>query len=45
VPPANAPLLAGRIPGAQVEILPHAGHFFPFETPAAANAAVVGFLG
>ncbi len=45
VPPANAPLLADRIPGAQVEILPHAGHFFPFETPAAANAAVIGFLG
>jgi len=43
VPPGNAPLLAARIPGAQVEILPNAGHFFPFETPDAANAAVVGF--
>ena len=45
VPPGNAPRLAARMPDAQVEILPHAGHFFPFETPEAANAAVVGFLG
>jgi len=45
VPPGNAPLLAARIPDAQVEILPHAGHFFPFETPEAANAAIIRFLG
>lgn len=44
VPPANAPLLANRIPAARVEILPNAGHFFPFETPDAANAAVIRFV-
>ena len=43
VPPGNATLLVARIPDARVEILPNAGHFFPFETPEAANAAVVGF--
>lgn len=44
VPPGNADLLAARIAGARVVILPDAGHFFPFETPDAAVAAVVGFL-
>jgi pimeloyl-ACP methyl ester carboxylesterase len=44
VPPGNAALLAEKIPGARIEILPGAGHFFPFETPAAANAAIVRFL-
>ena len=44
VPPGNADLLAARIPGAQVVLLPDAGHFFPFETPGAANAAVIRFL-
>ncbi len=44
VPPANAALLAEKIPDARVEILPNAGHFFPFETPVAANAAILRFL-
>ncbi len=44
VPPGNADLLAARIPGAQVVILPDAGHFFPFETPDAAVAAIARFL-
>lgn len=44
VPPGNAVLLAGALPNAQVEILPGAGHFFPFEMPDAANAAVIRFL-
>lgn len=44
VPPGNAALLAERIADARVDILPGAGHFFPFETPAAANAAVIRFL-
>lgn len=44
VPPANAGLLAGKIAGARVEILPDAGHFFPFEAPDAADAAVIRFL-
>lgn len=45
VPPGNAALLAGKIAGARVEILPNAGHFFPFEVPDAADAVVVRFLG
>jgi len=44
VPKENAGLLAARIPGSRVEIMPGVGHFFPFEAPEAANAAVVRFL-
>jgi pimeloyl-ACP methyl ester carboxylesterase len=44
VPPANAELLANEISDNRIEILPDAGHFFPFEVPKAANAVVVGFL-
>jgi pimeloyl-ACP methyl ester carboxylesterase len=44
VPPANATLLQEKIKGAEVVILPGAGHFFPFETPEEANRAVIEFL-
>jgi pimeloyl-ACP methyl ester carboxylesterase len=44
VPPGNADLLAGQIPGSVVQLLPDAGHLFPFETPDAANAAIIRFL-
>ena len=44
VPPGNAELLAREIPGSRVEILPDAGHFFPIETPDAANLALLKFL-
>ncbi len=44
VPPTNADLLAHAIRYSTIEILPDAGHFFPIETPVAANAAVVRFL-
>jgi pimeloyl-ACP methyl ester carboxylesterase len=44
VPPGNAELLAREIPHSSIEILPDAGHFFPIETPDAANAAVIKFL-
>ncbi len=44
VPPANADLLAREIPDSRIVILPNAGHIFPIEAPAAAVAAVVGFL-
>ena len=44
VPPANAELLASKLPNARVEILPYAGHFFPFETPQAANQVIADFL-
>lgn len=44
VPTGNAELLAREIPHSTVEILLDAGHFFPIETPEAANAAIVKFL-
>ncbi len=44
VPPGNAELLAAKLPHARVEILPNAGHVFPFETPEAANRAITRFL-
>ena len=44
VPPGNADLLHGKMAGSRVKILPNAGHFFPFEAPGEAVAAVVEFL-
>lgn len=44
VPPANAGLLAQRIPHSEVAILPDAGHFFPLETPEEAAQVVTEFL-
>jgi pimeloyl-ACP methyl ester carboxylesterase len=44
VPPGNAELLHREIAGSTVKILPNAGHFFPFEVPNEAVAAVVEFL-
>lgn len=44
VPPGNAELLASRIPGSQIAILPNAGHFFPFEVPDEANRVITPFL-
>jgi pimeloyl-ACP methyl ester carboxylesterase len=43
VPPANADLMAGKIGGSRVAILPDAGHFFPIEAPTAAAQAVIQF--
>lgn len=40
VPVANAALLADRIAGSQVQILPGCGHIFPLEAPAVAAAAI-----
>ncbi len=44
VPPGNAELLAGQIPNNTIRILRNAGHFFPFEVPDQADAAIVEFL-
>jgi pimeloyl-ACP methyl ester carboxylesterase len=44
VPAGNAELLAAKIPGAQVTILPGLGHHFPIEDPAATIAAIRAFL-
>lgn len=44
VPPGNADLLARQIPGSQITLLPDVGHFYPFEAPNAAAAAVTKFI-
>jgi len=44
VPPANAELMAEKLPDARVEILPDAGHMFPVEAPDAAVEAIVDFI-
>ena len=43
-PPANATLLAGLLPQASVTIIPHTGHIFPIEDPAATVQALLDFL-
>jgi pimeloyl-ACP methyl ester carboxylesterase len=43
VDPRNARLLADRIPGARLEVLPGLGHLFPWEAPAAFVKLVTEF--
>lgn len=43
VPPANAALLAMKIPHSQVALLDDAGHFFPMEVPEEAASAIIEF--
>ncbi len=43
VPPANASLLAEKISGSKVIILPNAGHFFPIEVAEAASRTITDF--
>ena len=43
VPTENAKLLAAKIPGSKLEIIPDAGHFFPIETPETASNLVIEF--
>jgi pimeloyl-ACP methyl ester carboxylesterase len=45
VPPGNAGLLASRIPGAQLVMIPAANHIFTTDQPEAAHAALLKFLG
>ena len=45
VAPANAEILAARIPGAELRWLPGAGHRYRSEQPEAADRAVLDFLG
>jgi pimeloyl-ACP methyl ester carboxylesterase len=45
VPPGNAELIASRIPGAQLVLIPAANHLFTTDQPEAAHAAVLTFLG
>jgi pimeloyl-ACP methyl ester carboxylesterase len=44
VDPANADLLAARIPGARVETFPNCGHLFFWEQPARLVRVVSEFL-
>lgn len=43
-PPAEARAMAEAIPGAQLVIIPKAGHLAPWENPAASNEAILRFL-
>jgi 3-oxoadipate enol-lactonase len=44
VPPANARLIAERIPNAKLVLIPHASHIFETDQPAAAHRAILEFL-
>ena len=44
IPPANAQLIAARIPGAKLVTIPHAGHIFETDQPGAAHRAILEFL-
>lgn len=44
IPPENSEILAGRIPGAELKIIPGGGHQVLIEQPVACNAAVLEFL-
>ena len=43
-PPAYAHAIAERIPGAEVAIIPQAGHLVNLEQPEAVNGALMRFL-
>jgi 3-oxoadipate enol-lactonase len=44
VPPANGKLIAERIPGAKLVMIPHASHLFTTDQPEAAHRAILKFL-
>lgn len=44
VPPGNGELIARRIPGAKLVLLPNAGHIFTTDQPAASHQAISAFL-
>jgi pimeloyl-ACP methyl ester carboxylesterase len=44
VPPGNGKLIADRIPGARLVMIPHASHLFLTDQTEAANRAIVEFL-
>ena len=44
VPPENSKILASRIPGAKLVILPDAGHVFPTDQPELTRTALLEFL-
>lgn len=44
VPPGNADLMAQKIAGAKIKIIPNTGHVFPIEDPSATVKAITEFL-
>lgn len=44
VPPGNAELIAGKIPGAKLVILKNANHLFVTDQPQASHDAILSFL-
>ncbi len=44
VPPGNAKLIAGRVRGAKLVMIPHASHIFATDQPEASHRAVLEFL-
>jgi pimeloyl-ACP methyl ester carboxylesterase len=44
IPAGNARIIAGRIPGAKLVLIPNAGHVFETDQPGVANRAVLEFL-
>jgi pimeloyl-ACP methyl ester carboxylesterase len=44
VPPGNGQLIAGRIPGAQLVMIPRASHIYTTDQPDASHRAVLDFL-
>ena len=44
IPAANAPLIAKRIPGAKLVMIPHASHIFSTDQPDASHRATLEFL-
>lgn len=44
VPPGNADLMAQKIAGAKIKIIPNTGHIFPIEDPKATTEAIAAFL-
>jgi 3-oxoadipate enol-lactonase len=44
VPPGNAELIAARIPGAKLVIIPHASHIFITDQPELSQRAILEFL-
>jgi len=44
IPPANGKLIAERIPGAKLILLPHASHIFDTDQPDAAHQEILNFL-
>jgi pimeloyl-ACP methyl ester carboxylesterase len=44
VPAGNGKLIAEKIPGARLVLIPHASHIFPTDQPEAAHRAILEFL-